>query len=54
VRGRGGVDRVAGMVEYWRAAHASDRGGCAQGAVLTTGLVVCASKPPSATDGGFC
>jgi hypothetical protein len=30
--------------------HASGRGGCAWGAVLTTGLVVWASKPPSATD----
>jgi hypothetical protein len=42
----------------WRgrglAGHASHRGGRARGAVLTTGLVVCASKPPSATDGGFC
>jgi hypothetical protein len=36
------------------AGHASDRGGRARGVVLTTGLVVWASKPPSATDGGFC
>jgi hypothetical protein len=36
------------------AGHASDRGGRARGAVLTTDLVVWASKPPSATDGGFC
>jgi hypothetical protein len=35
------------------AGHASDRGGRAQGAVLTTGLVVWASKPPSATDEWF-
>ena len=35
------------------ARHASDRGGRARGAVLTAGLVVWASKPPSATDGGF-
>jgi hypothetical protein len=33
---------------------ASDRGGHARGAVLMTGLVVWASKPPSATDDGFC
>jgi hypothetical protein len=32
----------------------SGRGGCAQGAVLTAGLVVWALKPTSATDGGFC
>jgi hypothetical protein len=36
------------------AGHASDREGHARGAVLTTGLVVWASKPPSATDGWFC
>jgi hypothetical protein len=36
------------------AGHISDRGGHARGAVLTTGLVVCSSKPPSATVGGFC
>jgi hypothetical protein len=36
------------------ARHASDRGGRARGAVLTAGLVVWASKPPSATDGWFC
>jgi hypothetical protein len=36
------------------AGHASGRGGRARGAVLTAGLVVWASKPPSATDGGFC
>jgi hypothetical protein len=36
------------------AGHASDRGGRAQGAVLTAGLVIWASKPPSAMDGGFC
>jgi hypothetical protein len=35
------------------AGHVSGRGGRARGAVLTTGLVVWASKPPSATDGGF-
>jgi hypothetical protein len=34
--------------------HASDRGGRARGAVLMTGLVVWASKPPNATNGGFC
>jgi hypothetical protein len=34
--------------------HVSDRGGRARGAVLTIGLVVWASKPPSPTDGGFC
>jgi hypothetical protein len=42
----------------WRgrglAGNVSDRVGCAQGAVLTVGLVVWASKPPSATDGWFC
>jgi hypothetical protein len=36
------------------AGHASDRGGRALGAVLTTGLVVWASKPPSATNAWFC
>jgi hypothetical protein len=36
------------------AGHMSDCGGRARGAVLTTGLVVWASKPPSATDGWFC
>jgi hypothetical protein len=51
-RGRGGVDRVAGMIEDWR--DTSDRGGRAWGGVLTTGLVVWASKPPNAMDGGFC
>jgi hypothetical protein len=35
------------------AGHASDRGGRARGAVLTAGLVIWASKPPSATDGWF-
>jgi hypothetical protein len=34
--------------------HTFGRGGRARGAVLTTGLVVWASKPPSVTDGGFC
>jgi hypothetical protein len=34
--------------------HASGRGGRARGAVLMAGLVVWASKPPSATYGGFC
>jgi hypothetical protein len=34
--------------------HASGRGGCAYGVVLMTGLVVCASKPPDTTGGGFC
>jgi hypothetical protein len=34
--------------------HASDHGGCARGAVLTTGLVVWASKQLSATDAWFC
>jgi hypothetical protein len=34
--------------------HASDREGRARGAVLTIGLVVWVSKPPSATDGKFC
>jgi hypothetical protein len=33
--------------------HASGHGGRAQGAVLTTGLVVWALKPHSGTDGGF-
>jgi hypothetical protein len=36
------------------AGHVPRRGGRTRGAVLTTGLVVWASKPPSATDGGFC
>jgi hypothetical protein len=36
------------------AGHASDSGGHSRGAVLTTGLVVWASKPPSSTDDGFC
>jgi hypothetical protein len=36
------------------ARHTFDRGGRAQGAVLTVGLVVWASKPPIARDGGFC
>ena len=36
------------------AGHASDREGHARGVVLTTGLVVWVSKPPSAMDGGFC
>jgi hypothetical protein len=36
------------------AGNASNRGGRARGAVLTAGFVVWASKPPSATDGGFC
>jgi hypothetical protein len=35
------------------AGHAPDHGGHARGAVLTTGLVVWSSKPPSATDDGF-
>jgi hypothetical protein len=34
--------------------HVSGRGGRARGVMLTVGLVVWASKPPSATDGGFC
>jgi hypothetical protein len=34
--------------------HTSGRGGRAQGAALTTGLVVWALKPLDATDGGFC
>jgi hypothetical protein len=34
--------------------HAPGRGGRARGAVLTTGLVGWASKPPSATDGEIC
>jgi hypothetical protein len=33
--------------------HMSDYGGCIRGAVLMAGLVVWASKPPSAMDGGF-
>jgi hypothetical protein len=36
------------------AGHASDHGGRARGAMLTTCLVVWASKPPSATDAWFC
>jgi hypothetical protein len=32
----------------------SDCGGRARGTVLMAGLVICASKPPSATDDGFC
>jgi phage host-nuclease inhibitor protein Gam len=52
-RGRGGVDRIAGMVEDWWDTRLIVRGR-ARGAVLTTGLVVWASKPPSATDSGFC
>jgi hypothetical protein len=36
------------------AGHASSHGGRTRGAVLTMGLVVWASKPPSATDVGFC
>jgi hypothetical protein len=36
------------------AGHASERGGRARGAVLTAGLVIWASKPPNATNGGFC
>jgi hypothetical protein len=35
------------------AGHAYGRGGRARGAVLTVGLVVWASKPLSAKDGGF-
>jgi hypothetical protein len=35
------------------ARHMSDRGGRARGAVLTASLVVWASKPSTATDGGF-
>jgi hypothetical protein len=35
------------------AGHTSGREGHARGAVLTTGLVVWASKPPSCIDGGF-
>jgi hypothetical protein len=35
------------------AGHTSDHGGRARGAVLTAGFVIWASKPPSATDGGF-
>jgi hypothetical protein len=34
--------------------HAFGLGGHKCGVVLMTGLVVWASKPPSATDGGFC
>jgi phage host-nuclease inhibitor protein Gam len=52
-RGRGGVDRIAGMVKDWRDMRLIVRGR-ARGAVLTTGLVVWSSKPPSATDSGFC
>jgi hypothetical protein len=36
------------------AVHMSGHGGHARGAVLTAGLVIWASKPPSATDGEFC
>jgi hypothetical protein len=36
------------------AGHASDRGERARGVVLTAGLVVWASKPPSATNAWFC
>ena len=46
------------MVEWCRhgrglAGHVSGHGGRARGVVLTTGLVVLASKPPSATYGGM-
>jgi hypothetical protein len=34
--------------------HASGHGGRTCGVVLTTGLVVLASKPPCATNVGFC
>jgi hypothetical protein len=36
------------------AGHASDRVGRARSAMLTVGLVVWASKPPSAMDDRFC
>jgi phage host-nuclease inhibitor protein Gam len=47
------LDRVAGMVMDWRDMRLVMEGHT-HGAILTTGLVVWASKPPCAMDDGFC
>jgi hypothetical protein len=52
-RGLGGVDRVSSVVENWRDTRLVVED-VQRGAVLTTSLVVWASKLPSATDGKFC